>query len=295
VRIAAWVALLVCCAPAVPAQQRQALPSLPLTELDERLLAAELDNRAFTLTFAQPLPINDLLLLIVRGTNLSIVPDPDITGSFMGELKNVTVRQALGLILPPLGLGYGVDGSVIRVFRLEPETRLFDINYVASVRTGSSRIGAADDGGSYANVETTTAGDIFADIERGVQTLLSDQATFNVDRKAGLLQVTDFPERLDRIGVYLDAVMDRAYRQVQIDARVLEVELTDEHARSLDWGVLTQTAASPAGADTRAATTGLRITDVGRFLAALETQGSVTLLGSPRLQVVNNEPAIVRA
>jgi type II secretory pathway component GspD/PulD (secretin) len=211
-------------------------------------------------------------------------------------LKNVTVRQALGLILPPLELGYSVDGSVIRVFRREAETRLFDINYIASARTGQSRIGSGDDGGSYANVTTTTAGDIFEDIERGVQTLLSDDATFNVDRKSGLLQVADLPERLERVGVYLDAVMDRAHRQVQIDARVLEVELTDENARSLDWGALTQTIAPSAGTGAaRLAMTGVRITDVGRFMSALEAQGTVSLIANPRLQVVNNEPAIVRA
>ena len=52
------------------------LPTLPLTQLDERALAADLDNRTFTLTFAQPVPVRDLLLLLVRGTSLSIVPDP---------------------------------------------------------------------------------------------------------------------------------------------------------------------------------------------------------------------------
>jgi len=77
------------------------LQPLPLTQLDERALAADLDNRTFTLTFAQPVPVRDLLLL-VRGTSLSIVPDPAIEGTFMGELKNVTVRQALGLICRPL-------------------------------------------------------------------------------------------------------------------------------------------------------------------------------------------------
>jgi hypothetical protein len=40
----------------------------------------DLDNRAFSLTFAQPVPINDVLLLLVRGTNLSVVPDPSISG-----------------------------------------------------------------------------------------------------------------------------------------------------------------------------------------------------------------------
>src|SRR4029079_9214259 len=89
------------------------LPPLPLTQLDERGAATDLDARTFTLTFAQPVPIRDLLLLLVRGTNISIVPDPSIAGSFIGELKNVTVRQALGLILRPLGLDYAIDGPVV--------------------------------------------------------------------------------------------------------------------------------------------------------------------------------------
>ena len=299
-RSVAAVMLAVVSASAQQAPRPGQMPSLPLTQLDESLLSADLDNRTFTLTFAQPLPVNDLLLLIVRGTSLSIVPDPGIQGSFIGELKNVTVRQALELILPPLGLGYSVDGSFVRVIRLEPHTRLYDINYIASVRTGDARIGAAarDEASSYATVATSTTTDVFADLEHGVQTLLSEHATFNIDRKAGLLQVTDFPERLDRIGVYLDAVLDRAFRQVQIDARVLEIELKDEKAQALDWTALLQAMAAPA--DTAPApaprpVSGLRITDVAKFMAALEAQGTVSLIANPRLLALNNEPAIVRA
>src|SRR5689334_9954892 len=102
-----WVPLVLVFA-AAGQQPRPAaqMPTLPLTQLDERGLATDLDSRAFSLTFAQPVPIKDLLLLLVRGTNISIVPDPGITGSFIGELKNVTVRRALDLILRPLGLEY---------------------------------------------------------------------------------------------------------------------------------------------------------------------------------------------
>lgn len=273
------------------------LPPLPLTQLDDRTLAADLDNRAFTLTFAQPVAIRDLLLLLVRGTSLSVVPGPEIAGTFIGELKNVTVRQALGLILPPLGLDYTVDGSIVRVFRREPETRLFDINYVATSRTGTAAVGTPDEGGSFARVASTTSADVFADITTGVRTLLSDRATFNVDRKAGLLQVTDFPERLERVALYLDAVHDRALRQVQIDARVIEVELNDPNAQTLDWDQLAQSGAQTSGVPgpSRPVISGLRVADAGRFMAALAAQGTVTLLANPRVLVVNNEPAVVRA
>jgi type II secretory pathway component GspD/PulD (secretin) len=273
------------------------LPSLPLTQLDDRTSSADLDNRIFTLTFAQPVAIRDLLLQVVHGTSLSVVPDPGFTGTFIGELKNVTVRQALGLVLPPLDLDYAVDGSIVRVFRREPETRLFDINYVAASRTGAALVGAPDDGGTFARVSTTTNADVFADLTAGVRTLLSGRGTFNIDRKAGLLQVSDFPERLERVSLYLDAVHDRVHRQVQIDARVIEVELNDPETRSLDWELLARSSVQAAGVpgSSRPAINGRRVSDVSRFMTALAAQGIVSLLANPRILVLNNEPAVIRA
>jgi len=279
-----------------PPQRPAPMPALPLTQLDDRVLAVDLDNRTFTLTFAQPVPVRDLLLLLVRGTNLSIVPDPGIGGTFIGELKNVTVRQALGLILRPLGLDYALDGSVIRVSRREAETRIFDLNYIATERAGQSTV--AGEGSSRASVTSSTKTDLFEEVANGVRTLLTERAAFNVDRKAGLLQVTDFPERLDRIAIYLDTVQDRVHRQVQIDARVIEVEPTDAKASGIDWAAV---AAEMSGAPTaevpiatRQTMNGLRVTDVGRLLSLLAQQGSVTLVANPRLLTLNNEPSIVR-
>ena len=274
------------------------MPTLPLTQLDERSLAADLDNRAFSLTFAQAVPVKDLLLLLVRGTSLSVVPDPAIAGSFIGELKNVTVRQALGLILTPLGLDYAVDGTVIRVFTRERDTRIFDINYIAAARGGTTTVGNDPSSSSFARVSTTTTTDLFADLSTGVQTLLSEAATFNVDRKAGLLQVTDFPERLDRVALYLEAVHDRVHRQVQIDARVVEIELSDEKAASIDWDLLAtemRDGQSPAQrAAARPSLTGMRVTDVQKLLSLLAARGTVSVIAAPRLVTLNNETAIVR-
>ena len=282
-----------------PRRQRRApgqLPILPLTQLDERALAADLDNKAFTLTFAQPVPIRDLLLLLVRGTALSMIPDPEITGAFIGELKNVTVRQALGLILPPVGLDYAVDGSFIRVFHRAAETRLFDLNYAATERIGSAGLGGGPDALSAVRISSTTNTDVFAEIAKGVQTLLSEHATFNVDRKAGLLQVADFPERLDRVADYLDAVSDRVHRQVEIDVRVLEVELKDASAQSLDLAALTAGPVTRSGAAAaRQMVSGLGPGEVTRFLTALAEQGAISTLASPHILALNNEPALVRA
>ena len=258
-----------------PAPPASVPPPLPLTQLDERALSADLDNRTFSLTFAQPVALHDVLLLLVRGTSLSIVPDPSANGTFIGELKNVTLRQALGLILQPFGLDFSAEGGVIRVFRRALDTRLYDVSFLALDRAGSTSVGT-DGNGSTARVTTSAKSDVFAEIAKGLPTILSDKGAFNVDRKAGLVQVTDTRERLDRVGMYLDAVQDRVQRQVQIDVRLLEVELNDDKASTLDW-------------------TGLRQTrDVERVMAALNAQGAVHVLANPRLTVSNNEPGVVK-
>ena len=289
-------------AAAAPAfAQAPRMPTLPLTQLDERGPSADLDNRTFTLTFAQPVPVKDLLLLLVRGTSLSLIPDPAITGAFIGELKNVTVRRALDSILPPFGLDYRVDGGFIRVFARERDTRIFDINYIAAARSATSTLGRAADPGavSSASVSTVTTTDLFADLTKGVQTLLSGQAAFNLDRKAGLLQVTDFPERLDRVADYLDAVEGRVQRQVELDARIVEIELKDGAATGVDWSViaagLKAGPSTPAAAPARRSLTGLRVTDLPRFMSLLAEQGTVNAIQNNRLVALNNEPAVVRS
>jgi type II secretory pathway component GspD/PulD (secretin) len=262
--------------------------------LDDRLPAGDLDGRTVTLAFPQPVQIQDVLMQVVRGTALSVVPGPMVAGSFVGELKQVSVRQALTLILQPLGLDFTVDGALVRVFRPEPEPRLFDINYIAASRTATTTVGTSTNASSSAQVTSSTSIDSFDDLTQGIRALLSDRATFSLDRKAGLLQVVDFPNRLDRVSDYLDALHDRIQRQVRIDVRVVEVELAGENAQTIDWAPLTQSRPETTPQSRDRSLTGLRISDVTTFLTALKKQGKVTTLADPQILALNNEPAILR-
>lgn len=278
---------------------RSPLRPLAVTQLDSRQQGTDLDStRPISVVVAKPTAIADLLVLLVRDTRLSVVPDPDVTGEFRGELKDVTLRQALDTILRPAGLSYSVEGSVIRVFKRRQETRRFDLNY-AITRRGSSRTTGQAHGATQALVTSSDTSDIFSDLSEGIRTLLSVEGRFNIDRKAGLLQATDYPERLDQVQSYLDAVRDRATRQVHLQARVLEVELTDQSAGGVDWSAVTARAgvsatgvAAPGSSG--AVVTGLTIKDFSAFLSALGTQGRVNVIASPAVNTLNNEPVIIR-
>ncbi len=324
---------------ASPGPQNPGLPPLAVSQIDDGRRSDAM-SQTLSLSFSEPIAIRDLLLLLVRDTNLSVVPDPDIQGTFAGELKNVTLRQALDLILEPHGLSATISDNVVRVRREQAETRLFNINYVATRRSGTrgtglvggmagaagqgaygagaataytaglggaglgggSYAGSGGIGGSQASVSGTDAGDVFEELQAGVQTLLSETGKMNLDRKAGLLQVTDFPGRLDKIAVYVEAYENRALRQVRIVAKILEVELSEGYSAGIDWSLvlnragtsatLTQQLAPTSGSS--AFTLGLNIKDFTGLLDAFASQGRVNVMASPWVTAMNNEPAVMR-
>lgn len=258
---------------------------MPVTHLAPATAAATLDSpRRLSLTFAGPRPILEVLGLVVAGTPFSLSIDPDVTGTFRGELKQLTLRDALTTLLGPLDAGFEVRGTVLRITRNRMETRAFDVDLLA-VQRGLVRT----TGGPGAAITTSLpADDVFAAVGNGVQALLSPSGTLHVDRRAGIVQVTDYPARLDRVAQYLEAVQVRSRRQVRLQARVLDVTLSD--AAAIDWRAVRERLGIAADAPQA----GLPA-DPAALQAALASQGEVRVLSAPEVTALNNEPALVRA
>src|SRR4029079_18764878 len=274
--------------PARPADGQQLRP-MPVTEIDQR--ETTLDSpRRLTLTFAEPQPIEEALQLLVMGTPFSLAIDADVKGSFRGELKQLTLREALTALLAPLGLDFEVHGTVIRVAKHQAQTRLFDLNLLAVQRTLQRTSGPSTTLGTgpSASIATTSGRDQTIDgVVEGVQALLSDTGRVHVDGHAGLVQVTDFPERLERVALYLETLQQRSGRQVRLQSQVFEVTLTG--AAPIDWravrgrlGLRADAASAGMAADPRA------------LRAALAAEGEIRDLWAPDVTALNNEPALVR-
>ena len=263
---------------------------MPVIRLDDRDRAADLDMaRAVSLTFAEPLPIRDVLLMLFRGTPLSVVFDPTVNGTFVGELANLSLRQALEAVLFPANLDYDIKGAVVRVFPRHPEMRLFEVNYLDVRRAWQRRatsVATPDAASSAADLSIAAESDFFTDLERGVRALLSESGRAHVDRNAGLVQVTDFVDRVERVGLYIEAVTLRATRQVRLTARVLEVTLTDS---AIDWSAIAARTGLQPGAEA-----GIKVEDFNALLRAIGTFGDVRIIAAPQVLAMNNEPAMMR-
>lgn len=277
--------------PRLPQPRPADLSMLPVTQLADRA-GADLDGpRRIALSLARPMPLKDMLLLLVSGTPFSLVADDTVEGAFTGDLKDLTMRQALEAVLFPRGLDYDVEGSLIRVSAHKPETRIFTVDFVDQRRswTRTTRGSGAD--GPDASVTSAGGTDRFADLTAGVRSLLSETGRLHIDRSAGLVQVTDFTERVERVGVYLEAVQARALRQVRIEARVFEVTLKDAAAIGVDWRAA-GARARVAGDPTRPS--GMTAGDAASLMRAVAEQGTVTMIASPQIVAMNNETALMR-
>ncbi|HET7697142.1 MAG TPA: hypothetical protein VFK57_15630 [Vicinamibacterales bacterium] len=271
-------------APGSPGGARPPLPGVPATQTDAR--EATLNSpRRLTLSFLEPRPIDEVLTLLTAGTPFSVAIDADAGGSFRGELKQLTLRDALTTILAPLGLEFDVRGTVIRVRRRQLDTRIFDLNLLA-VRRGLSR--TAGSTSAAPALDTTLAGDdVMAGVAAGIRTLLSDGGRVHVDPHAGIAQVTDYADRLDRVALYVDALHRRSGRQVRLQAQVFEVTLNG--APAIDWGRVRQQLGLQSGVPQA----GLAA-DPAALRDALIAQGTVRTLWTPDVTTLNNEPVLVR-
>jgi type II secretory pathway component HofQ len=268
----------------VSAQGPSGLPTLPVTSLEqltERVqrpvtepvvrpsTRLELDGaRNISLTIARPSSIRSVLQLLVRGTPFSAVVHSSIRGTFAGELRNLTLRQALEAVLFPAGLDYDIRGTVIRIFARRPSTRLYPVDLVAVRRAWHSQPSISG-GALVSSVES----DAFTQVDSGVKSLLSSEGRHYVDRRAGVVHVTDFADRLDQIGVYLETVQLRATRQVRVDVQVLRLTVKSGVPIPTSWPAV--------------------IVNAQQFIRGLEATASVNTIASPRLSTMNNEPSTV--
>lgn len=125
-----------------------------------------------------------------------------------------------------------------------------------------------------------------------------------VNEIAGIIQVTDYPENLDKIAAFLADVEEGSKRQVLIQAHILEVNLRDAFSLGIDWKYvldkttnlslaqnLASTAINPLSKVFNLSAEG---TDFKVLLDAMKEQGNLNMLSSPKISALNNQKAVIK-
>ncbi|MDH3327645.1 MAG: pilus (MSHA type) biogenesis protein MshL [Desulfobulbaceae bacterium] len=147
---------------------------------------------------------------------------------------------------------------------------------------------------------------------------------YTIDKSVGLITVTAPRPLLEKVQYYIDNLRKELYRQVVIEAKIIEVFLQDNSKIGIDWslvlkdfdldglvefgtgGLLGQvwpwsaTENQKAGANYPASYPDSFVYKVSMsaapftvFLNALNEQGDATVLANPKLTVLNGQPALL--
>lgn len=174
----------------------------------------------------------DLFRLMSEISGLNIIVNPGITGKVSLTVKEVPWDQALDLILKTQGLGYTVDGNVVRIARL------------ADLQKEEQEMRNLKKEKELSGEQTSWQGRLSyldADQVKSVveKTVLSDKGTFISLGSGNVFIVTDLPDRV-AAAKRLVMELDRPSAQVEIEARIVVSSRQFARALGVQWGFLNQ-------------------------------------------------------
>ena len=138
------------------------------------------------------------------------------------------------------------------------------------------------------------------------QATFREAASVIANPETGILTIRATSRQHARIQRFLDQVMASARREALIEATVAEVQLNNQFQRGIDWSKLrtgssgfqiTQSSANtPAGINTNAFVVGYALGnyDFTSAVKLLESFGTVRVLSSPKISVLNNQSAVLK-
>ena len=209
-------------------------------------------------------PAAQVFMSIVSGTRYSMLLHPEVGGTISVNLKDVSVEEALSAIRELYGYDYRIDGRRIFVQPAGLQTRVFQVNYLPGQRRGISDIrvssGAVTDtaqtttptlagpaptstssnrGLESSRVTTQQNSDFWSDLRTALLAMVGTGpgTSVIVTPQSGVVVVRALPQQLRAVEQYLRATRLSIERQVMLEAKIIEVALSDDYQAGINWAI----------------------------------------------------------
>lgn len=164
---------------------------------------------------------------------------------------------------------------------------------------------------SGSQVQTLSKTDFWSSLRESLVAIIggeNESRRVMISPQAGMVIVKALPAELFAVREYLERSDMTIKRQVVIEAKILEVRLSDEFSAGVNWSAISgqllltrnvNAFSAPATitetvADGELFSSLMRVGDISQLLNLLEKQGNVQVLSSPRISTVNNQKAVIR-
>ncbi|HVY07058.1 MAG TPA: pilus (MSHA type) biogenesis protein MshL [Burkholderiales bacterium] len=214
-------------------------------------------------------PAGQVFMAIVSGTRYSMVVHPGVKDAISVNLRDVTVFEALDTIREVYGYEYKVQGNRILIEPLTLQTRVYQVNYLMSQRKGKTEVrvtsGAISDSSSNtagapvpapatngtgvsttslesSRISTTSNNDFWAEIEAALRAIVGKEGGRNVvmSPQAGVIVVRALPVEQRGVAEFLKTMQVVVERQVMLEAKIIDVQLSDSHQTGVNWAAFAQ-------------------------------------------------------
>ena len=229
-------------------------------------------------------PAAQVFMSIVSGTRYSMLLNPEVSGTISVNLKDVTVLEALDSLRELYGYDYRFEGTRIFVQPAGLQTKIYRVNYLLGQRRGTSDLrvqsgsladsaspggpptpasasnpnagaGSQTFGGGAARsldstrVSTQIVNDFWGDLRTALTAIVGTAGgrSVVVTPQSGVVLVRAFPPDLRAVEQYLRETRLVVERQVMLEAKVIEVTLSEGFQSGINWALF-RTHASPRGA-----------------------------------------------